>query len=220
MPEVLARRTVELLRASLLEMLVEAQGKPAASAEPRVKASRWATQALEPRPSRWGVEAGAQMLTGFRGVGVAWMPVGRVRAWLTRRLVARLSLSGLGTRPHLESGDSRATVSQELGLLELVGELAPENRLKPSVLLGAGAYHIGVEGSATAPYLGLEGYRFVFAADAGAGLAVSISSSFALSLEGHAILITPQPVIRFLEIDAARIGNPLVSAALTVVGRL
>jgi hypothetical protein len=34
------------------------------------------------------------------------------------------------------------------------------------------------------------------------------------------MLITPYPVIRFLDVEAARIGNPLVSAALTLVGQL
>jgi hypothetical protein len=219
-PEVMARRAVELLRASLLEILVEAQEKPVASPGPRAKASRWVTRALEPSQSRWGVEAGAQVLAGFGGIGAAVMPVGRVRIILGRHLVTRLTLSGLGTRPRVESAEGSATVSQELGLLELIGELAPQAWLKPSVSVGAGAYHIGVEGSATSPYAGLDGDRFVFAADAGAGLALPITSSFALSLEGHAILVTPYPVIRFLDMDSARRSNPMLSVALTLVGRL
>ena len=61
------------------------------------------------------------------------------------------------------------------------------------------------------PYAGLDGGRFAFAADAGAGLALSLTSSFALSLEGHATLVTPYPVIRFLEVDTAEIRSPLLS---------
>jgi hypothetical protein len=219
-PEVLARRAVELLRASLLEILVDTREKPAASDGPRAKASRWVTRALEPRQSRWGVEAGAQLLTGFGQVGAAVMPVGRVRVALGRQLVARLTLSGLGTRPRVESGESSATVSQELGLLELIGQTVLQVGLKPSLSLGAGAYHIGVDGSAPSPYAGLAGDRFVFAADTGAGLALSISPSFALALEGHAIVLVPYPVIRFLQTETAEIGNPLLCAALTLVGRL
>jgi hypothetical protein len=60
----------------------------------------------------------------------------------------------------------------------------------------------------------------VFATDAGVGLALSVTSSIALSLEGHGILITPYPVIRFLGVENARIGNPLMSAALTLKVRL
>jgi hypothetical protein len=219
-PEVLARRSVELLRASLLEILVDAQKRPLARPAPREQASRWVAQALEPRQSSWGVEAGAQLLAGFGGVGAAVMPVGRVRVVLSPRFVARLTVSGLGTRPRVETAEGTATVSQEIGLLELVGEVAPQSWLRPSLSFGAGAYHIGVAGTATSPYAGFDGNRFVFAADAGAGLALSLTSAFALSLEGHAILVTPYPVIRFLEVETATIQNPLLSGVLTLVGRL
>jgi hypothetical protein len=105
-------------------------------------------------------------------------------------------------------------------LLELVSELAPEARLRPQLSLGAGAYHIAVAGTATSPYAGLRGDRFVFAADAGVGLALSLASSFALNLEGHGLLVTPYPVIRFLGVETARVGNPLAAATLTLVGQL
>ncbi|HEX6765852.1 MAG TPA: hypothetical protein VF103_10255 [Polyangiaceae bacterium] len=219
-PEVLARRSVELLRASLLEILVDAREKPSESSASRARASHWVERSLPPRTSRWGIEAGAQLLASAGGVGSAVMPVGRVRVALGRQVAARLSLSGLGTRPRVEGAVGTATVSQALGLLELVGEIAPESPVKPSISLGAGTYHIGVDGSASEPYAGTSGDRFVFAADAGVGLTLSMSSSFALSLEGHATLVTPYPVIRFLEVDSAEVNNPLVSASLAGVVRL
>ena len=219
-PEVLARRSVELLRASLLEILVDAQKRTATSPTPRGQASRWVAQALEPRQSSFGIEAGAQVLAGFGGVGGAVMPVGRIRVVLGQRFVARLTVSGLGTRPRVNASEGTATVSQELGLLELIGEIAPRSWLRPSLSLGAGAYHIGVDGNAASPYAGLEGGRFTFAADAGAGLTLPLTSAFALSLEGHAIFVTPYPVIRFLEVDIATVKSPLLYGALTLVGRL
>jgi hypothetical protein len=217
-PEVLARRSVELLRASLLEMLVDTRERAVESPEPHTNASRWAARALE-RPSRWGFEAGALVLGGFGGVDGAVLPVARARFAFERRLAARLTLAGLGTRPEVETPHGSATVSQELGLLELLGEIAPRSWLGPIVSLGVGAYHAGVDGSASFPYAGLEEDRFVFAADFGAGLVFSLTSAFALSLEGHVLLVTPRPVIRFLEVEAAELGNPLVSAALTLVVR-
>jgi hypothetical protein len=219
-PEVLARRAVELLRASLLEILVEAREKPATSSGSREIASRWVAESLRPQQSRWGVEAGAQVLTGFGEVGAAVMPVGRVRVDLSRWFVARVTLSGLGTRPRVESAESSATVSQALGLMELLGEVAPRAWLRPTISLGAGGYHVGVDGSAASPYAGLSAGRLVFAADTGAGLALAITPSFALSLEGHATLVTPHPVIRFLGGEPAKLSNPLLYAALTLVGRL
>lgn len=219
-PEVLARRSVELLRASLLEILVQAEEKPAEEASPRANASRWVERSLEPRPSRWGVEAGALVLGGSGRLGSAVMPVGRLRAAFGQRFAARLSLAGLGTRPAVESEVAKATVSQELGLFELVGELAPESWIRPFASLGAGFYHIGIEGSAASPYAGMSGDRFVFAADSGAGLALSIDSAFALALEGHLTFVTPYPVIRFLDADAVMADNPRAWVALTMVVRL
>ena len=115
---------------------------------------------------------------------------------------------------------AEATVSQALGLFELVGEVAPDSLLRPFASLGVGAYHIGVEGTASAPYSGKSGERFVFAADTGAGLALSINAAFSLSLEGHLTLVTPYPVIRFLDEDPVVANNPRASAALAMVVRL
>jgi hypothetical protein len=217
-PEILARRSVELLRASLLEILVDT--REASPSAPREEASRWVARSLPPRRARWEVEAGVQALAGFGGVGGALMPLGRVRFALVRGLSARASLAGFGMRPRVDAPSGSATVSQELGLLEVVGELVPDAWLSPQLSLGAGAYHVGVTGTARSPYAGLQGDRLVFAADAGAGAALAITSSIALSLEGHGALITPYPVIRFLGVETARISNPLMSAALTLRVRL
>jgi hypothetical protein len=219
-PEVLARRSVELLRASLLEILVDAQKRSPKTPATRAQASRWAERALEPRRSSFGVEAGAQGLAGFGGIGAAILPVARVRASFAERFGARLTLSGLGTRPQVVAAEGTAMVSQELALAELLFDLAPHAVLKPHVSLGAGAYHVGVEGNAKWPYAGLSGDHTTFAADAGAGLALSLTSAFALALEGHALWLAEYPVIRFLDAETAETGRPLVSAALTLVGWL
>jgi hypothetical protein len=218
-PEVLARRSVELLRASLLEILVDAEKRPL-KPSPRAQASRWAAQALEPQRSRWGVEAGAQVLGGFGGVGPAIMPVARGRVVVSDRFAARLTLSGLGTRPHVQAAEGTATVNQALGLIEWIAELAPHSWLRPAVSVGAGAYHISAEGSAAWPYEAFEPASWAFAADVGTGLSLSLSSAFAVCLEGHATLVTPRPVIRFVGAETAAIQSPLLGAALTLVGRL
>jgi hypothetical protein len=219
-PEVLARRSVELLRASLLEILVDAQKRPSVAPTPRTQASRWVAKSLEPRRSSFGAEAGAQVLAGFGGIGAAILPVARVRLALGEHVATRLTLTGLGTRPVVEAPEGTATVNQALALFELLGEIAPANWLRPTVSLGAGAYHIGVEGSANAPYAALHGAAYTFAADVGAGLALSITSAFAVALEGHALVLTPYPVISFLGVDTVETGRPLVSGALTLVGWL
>jgi hypothetical protein len=220
LPEVLARRSVELLRASLLEILVDAQKRHPEKPAPSAQASRWAAQALEPRRSRFSVAAGAQVLAGFGGVGGAVMPVARGRIDVGERLGLRLSLSGLGTRPHVSAAEGSATVSQAVGLFELIGEIAPQFWMRPYVSLGAGAYHVTGEGLAAAPYQGRTAGAFAFATDLGVGVALPLTSTFAISLEGHTMLITPRPVIRFLRVETADVPNPLLAGALTLVGRL
>ena len=218
-PEVLARRSVELLRASLLEILVDAQRRPL-SPSPRAQASRGAAHALEPPRPRWGVEAGALVLGGFGGVGPAIMPVARGRVVISNRFAARLTVAGLGTRPHVQAAEGSATVSQALGIVEGIVELAPQSWLRPAISLGAGTYHISAEGSAAWPYEALAPGTWAFAADVGTGVALSLSSSFALCLEGHATFVTPRPVIRFVGVEMAGIQNPLLGGVLTLMGRL
>ena len=220
LPEVLARRSVELLRASLLEALVETAEPPSLKPAPRDEASRWAERALDRGHSRFGIEAGAQVLGGSGEVGSAWMPVARARFGFVPRLAARLTLSGLGTRPSVEFEHGSASVNQALGLLELVGEITSPGWLTPFVSLGAGVYHAAVDGSATFPYEGTSAQSFSFAADTGVGLSLSIAPAFAVSLEGHAMLVTPYPVVRFAGEPAVELDNPRFSGVLTLTGWL
>lgn len=220
-PEVLARRAVELLRASLLEILLDARKRKAPPAPgPRAQASRWVERALEPSAQRFGVEAGVQVLGGFGGVGAAVLPVARLRAALDERWRARLTLSGLGTNPEVEAVEGTATIAQEFALLELVFEMSPAPWIRPAFSLGAGAYHIEAEGNAAWPYAGIESDRYAFAADAGLGFALPVTSSFAIAFEGHALLVTPYPVIRFLGVEKAETGRPIVTGGLALVGWL
>src|SRR5262249_28703328 len=153
---------------------------------------------------------GAQVLGSFGGVGLAVLPVARGRVAFGDRFAARLTISGLGTRPHVTAPEGTATVSQGLGLLEVIGDIAPQVWLRPSLSVGAGAYHISAEGSAAWPYEASDPGRWTFAADAGIGVALSLSSAFALAFEGHATLVAPRPVVRFVEVQAAEIKNPLL----------
>jgi hypothetical protein len=178
--------------------------------------------AKEPAPdrSKWAFEAGAQVLTGVGAGASAVMLVGRGRVVAGERFAVRLTFSGLGSRPRIQAPEGSATMSQELGLLELLSEIAPRSRLRPYFSLGGGTYHISVEGSAVSPYQSFNGDRFTFAADAGIGVALTLTSSFAVALESHGTFVTPRPVLRFLEVEKSATNNVLLSGALTLVGRL
>jgi hypothetical protein len=219
-PEVLARRVVELLRASLLEVLVPAPRRANETASPQTQAYHWAARALERRRSTWGIDGGAAMLGGFGGVQAAILPVARLRLSLNESFTARLTLAGLGTRPTVSAEDGTAAISQALTLLELQAIPAKSKWVRPVLSIGAGAYHVGAEGNARWPYQGVDVARWTVAADAGAGISLPISSTFEIAIEGHAMVATPYPVIRFLGRDIANTGRPSIFAVVTLVGWL
>jgi hypothetical protein len=219
-PEVLARRVVELLRASLLEVLVGRPRRTNETASPQTQAYKWAARALDRPRSSWGIDGGAAMLAGFGGVRATILPVARLRMSLGESFTARVTVAGLGTRPTVSAEDGTAAISQELALVELQTIFGKGKWVRPVLSLGAGAYHVGAVGNARWPYQGVDVARWAVAADAGAGISLPLSSTFEISIEGHAMVATPYPLIRFLGSDIANTGRPSVSAVFTLVGWL
>jgi hypothetical protein len=225
---VLAVRAVELLRASLLELLIQAHPRPAVAAPPAVvavtgRASQWAASALDLEDeSTWGVDAGTAVLVGFEGIGPALLGVIRIRRRIVRPFEVRATIAGLGTEPRVQAAQGRASVSQEVGLLEVEAGMLSRAWLHPVVSLGAGLLYMAVEGQpiAASPYLGERSSTWAFAADVGTGLELRLSDRFHLSLEGHAFVMHPYPVIRFLGDGVARTSEPSLLGTLTAVGWL
>jgi hypothetical protein len=224
--EILAVRAVELLRASLLELLIEAGDGPraaprASEAEAR-QASKWASRALSSeRPSRWALEAGAAVVASVGGIGPAVLSVLRGRFAFARALTLRATLAGLGTQPRIEAPTGSAVIGQDMGLIELVAapwSASPPPRLRPAFSLGIGTLYTSVDGQAGFPYVGRRDSQWALAADAGLGLVLQMSQRFAVALEVHALLARPYPIVRFLDDEAAHGGEPSTLATLTLVG--
>jgi hypothetical protein len=231
--QVLAVRAVELLRASLLELMIEAEppASQVAGAAPstppeadRRQAKAWAAKALpdrtEPPPSRWSLEAGAAVLASAGGVGPAVVSVVRGRFAFVRVLALRATLAGLGTEPRVDAptGTGSASVAQELGLLEIVARPWPRGWLRPTFSAGAGALYTSVDGQASAPYVSRHSSEWSAAADAGAGAELALGDRLALALEVHVLIAQPYPVVRFLDDEAARAGDPSILGTLTLSG--
>ena len=237
--EVLAVRAVELLRASLLELMIEAEppapATPASAANGTGEADRrqaraWAAKALPERSDalsrgeshepRWSFEAGAGVLASTGGVGPAVVSVVRSRYRFRTELAVRATLAGLGTAPRVDSaaGRGNATVAQDLGLAEIVATPWPHALVRPVFSLGAGALYTSVDGQAAAPYLPRRASEWSAAADAGAGVEIALGDRFALALEVHALLAFPYPVVRFLDDEAARADDPSIMGTLTLSG--
>jgi hypothetical protein len=222
LPEVLAVKAVELLRASLLELVVErntAEASAAARASAQ-RASEWAARPIAERKPRWALETGAAVIWSPAQVDPAFVSVARGRRTLTDRLQLRVSFAGLGTRPQITGTGGSAAVSEWCALAEGIFQPLPRALLKPVFTLGAGTFHTSVSGQASAPYRGLHQAEWSFAADAGAGLVLHLASRLELSAEGHALLTVPEPIVRFVNDDAAHIGHPGVVGTLTLLGWL
>ena len=218
LPEELAVRTVELLRASLLELVVERRHAAAPSTTQR--ASDWAMRPLvSPRP-RWGIETGAGMLWSPGQVDPAFLSVGRGRFAVTPAWHLRLSFVGLGTRPRVRGTGGSASIAEWCGLAEVLFVPFSRFALHPLFSLGAGTFHAAVNGEASAPYLGLHDSQWAFVADAGVGVALRLASRLELAVEGHAQWLAPEPVVRFVNEDGASLGRPGVAGSLSLLGWL
>ena len=214
-PEVLAIRTMEVLKASALKRLIESTQRPrppgpatAAVASPIV------------RTRRFGVEAGISVLDNVGGPGPAAVPLVRGRAWLGDSLFARFTLAGLGSHPRVEAPTGSASVAQSFGLVELAVAVRPRRRFRPVLSVGAGAVYDQSDGEAVWPYQGLRQARWALALDAGIGLLVQVGDGLSFAFEVHALVSAPHSTVRFSDVEAARLGFPFLLASLTMVAWL
>jgi hypothetical protein len=221
-PEVLARRAVDLLRASLLELLVaslrsavsEARVRPAASApiEPR-------DDRRDPVSTRWAIEAGLGVLASLDGLGPAIVPLARVRYAMGETFQLRVTGAWLGTQPRVEASAGSATVEQGIGLVEAVARLR-QGWLYPFVSLGLGGYYVAVNGSGAAPRPGARSSDVAAAFDAGLGLAAAVGVHVEVVVETHALVTAPGIAVRFVDSDVARVGRPSLLGAISLAGWL
>ncbi|HEX2661076.1 MAG TPA: hypothetical protein VHU40_22505 [Polyangia bacterium] len=219
-PEVLAIRTIEVLKASALKVLVEAtRARPDAGSATVAIASSSPT-ATEANPGVVALEAGLAMVANVSSLGPAAVPVGRVRARLGSSAFARLTLAGLGSRPRVATALGSASVAQNLGLAELVVALRPGARLRPTFSLGAGALYVQTDGEGVWPYRGLRQTRWAAALDAGIGLLASVNATLTLGFEIHALVALPHPTVRLYDVETGAVGFPAILASLTMMAWL
>jgi hypothetical protein len=221
--EVLATRVVELLRASLLEsVLAQRRAAPETAVATSLrkteeKAARWAAKSLSvPGDPDVRFHLGGAMLWNPSQLGPAFLMAGRFEWLLSAMIHPRLSLIGLGTRPSVVRAEGEANVQQGGGLLEIGIMPFTQHAWCPQLTLGAGLWRTAVEGRANWPYDGSSFGQWSLAVDAGIGTTLTLTKVLALTAEGHATLVTPNPVIRFAGHDVARVGRPMVSTTLAL----
>ena len=223
-PEVFAIRAIETLRASALKLLVESNRPPSPTA-PTPAPSVVTVAPAAPSRTRSdsaAIETGLLLVASPGGLGPAVLPLARLRIKLLGPLFARLSLAGLGSRPRVETAKGSASVGQALVLVELGGLFRSAARLRPMVGLGAGLLRVDSDGEGIWPYQGTRQAAWAAAVDGGLGVLAETGahSNLALVLEAHAFLALPHPYVRFVDTNAATVGRPALTVALTLVVRL
>ena len=214
----LAIRTIEVLKASALKLLLETTRPAPKPPIPGAPTTTTATPAPRTRP--FGLEAGISMLESVRGPGPAALPVVRARAWFGDSSFGRVTLAGLGSRPRVETSIGSASVTQAFGLGELATAFRAGRRWRPILSLGAGALYVETDGAAVSPYLGRQPSHWVAAADAGTGVLANLGSGLSFAFEVHALVAFPHPTIRFVDLEPATIGYPALIGLLTMVAWL
>jgi hypothetical protein len=221
MPEALATRALELLRATALELSLEIeraprlQKPPDPQPEPGIPPGP-APPAVAPESAVVTVDMGIGMWNSIEGPPPAVVPLGRIGLRLSDWAWARLSAAGLGSRPQVETVYGSAALSQTMALAEFVAMFRRGKRVRPLLSAGAGFLNVAVVGTGAAPYEGRERQRWSAALDGGAGVAFVIGSRAALVTELHALVASPHPVVRFVDVRAATVGYPSVVLTLAL----
>lgn len=219
MPEALASKALELLRATALELSLTldrtAQAQPPPEPRSIAPGAPSPTQ-VTPDESIVSVDMGLGIWKSVEGPPPALTPVGRLGFRLTEWSLMRLSLAGLGSRPVVHSEYGTATISQSMALVEFAVVPQLDHRIVPLLSIGAGVLNVAVTGSGVAPWEGVASRQWSTTFDGGAGIAVAIGSHTSLATELHALLASPHPVVRFADTRAATIGEPSLMFSITL----
>ena len=211
MPEALARRALELLRATALELSIGIEPAPRPEKPRPSEADVRPTDSAPAAPTAIvTVDMGVATWASIEGPPPAVAPVGRIALRLSDWAWARITAAGLGTRPSVETAYGSATIAQTVALAEAVAVFRGDKRLRPFVSLGAGALNVAVSGTGAGPYEGRSPRRWSAALDGGVGVALVVRSRAALVTELHGLVAAPHPVVRFADTRAATVGYPSV----------
>jgi hypothetical protein len=214
-PSIFALRAVELLQASLLELDTgrKPQGDvaPSAPAERMVRNARPIVPAAPlpaPEPLAYALVAGLSVTGGPGGIPTAVAPSIGLGWHPSPPRSGQIQLTGPSVST-LEASEGSATIDQEMLLLRGTFQwLGRDANLGSYVVIGAGAYRLGARGSASPSYEGTDSSLWAMAATAGPGATLSLGQGLRLFVETNAVVLMPQPEVRFAGRTVALAGRP------------
>lgn len=206
----LAVRAIELLRGSLVEVILPSPNARAGSSPP-VDVARWVSTAVQARAPYFssgpGIAAGATALATL-GLGMTFAPTARASWGTAGGLVARLSLTAFGPGIELRRPEGSANVRQALLVIEGARAFRSGARFQPLVVASAGFRRMSVDGAGTSSlFAGATGVAYALVISAGGGLAARLSDHVALVLESELLFAAPSTHILIASTDAGLAGG-------------
>lgn len=216
-PSVLAVRTVELLRATLL--VPAAIERPPAKPRPKPALSDEEPRERERRALRAGGEVGAAMLYGGHGISPAFGPLLRFRLG-NATWGGRLNVVAPAFGAEARGAGGSATIRQELLSLDATLTWPSAGTFAVVASAGGGGYHWHIGGDAVAPNVGHEAERWGGLLEAGAGALARFGAHLGLLLDAQAMWLAPPLVVRIAGAEAGRSGEPTLGVTLGFWGTL
>jgi hypothetical protein len=221
---ILAVRTVELLRASLLETQQRAQ------LEETTKSQTQASPAPSEAPDEFGddfppseaespadlvaaLDLGLLGLWGLSGIRPQIGPSLRVSVG-TRTIKGRFTLAAPILGERLERAQGTARVQPLLGQLDVIASFPVQKNTRLYGSLGFGGYLLRARGEADAPAIGHDETATGIAFQMGMGLQVQTSRRLNLFIEPQLIWMLPEVVIRIADREAGRLGQPAIGSTI------
>jgi hypothetical protein len=212
-----ATGSVELLRASLMELHSPEPPRGEVAPTPQIAALALPSTASSPVPPRLGLSVGAGAELGIGGFG----PSADASVGLWVRVAGRFGVRFVGraTIAPSEATTPAGTVdlrSQLAGALASADLADPAAAWVPSVELGIAAAHVATSGAASPPYVGAADDAWFAAPLAGAGVAWSFARGLRLRGEGLVAWAIPTARVETPKGEAGLWGAPSIAMSLCV----
>jgi len=241
-PRLVALRGVELLRASLLELAAPPHDDappqtPALAQPPPPEVARLVAPvppAIAPAPARpeapapvstaharWvgrvAIEAGVTVLASTDHLGPAAAPSLGLWVALPASFAVRVQLVGPALTTGLVNAAGSAEVRQELASIDLAWAPELHGPVSPFLALGAGPYHLHVQGTASAPFHSAASDDWAAAFAGGLGVAIRLAPQVAIAAEARAVALTPHPTVSIGSERVASAGSPSLLGSASLV---
>lgn len=221
---ILAVRTVELLRASLLEtrQSAEQQAPPAPVDAPTEVAEAPEPSEDEAEAEAYGgagssavaaLDLGLLGLWGLSGIRPQVGPSLRVSAG-SHSIKGRLTLAAPILGERLETTQGAARVQPLIAQLDVVASFPVQKNTRLYGSLGFGGYLLRARGEADAPAIAHDETATGIAFQMGMGLQVQTSRRLNLFIEPQLIWMLPEVVIRIADREAGRLGQPAIGSTI------